>query len=162
MYTKNIILVNKGAGAIKISTRLRYGTRALLELALHQGEGPIQLKHIANKQQVSLQYLEHLIRPLVAGGVIKSMRGAHGGVWLGKPPQSIKLSEIVDLLEGSTDPVECVSDSGHCSFSRSCVMRDVWIDMKSVLDDFLNSMTLQDLVDRQKKKERAEGDMYYI
>jgi Rrf2 family protein len=148
--------------AIKISTRLRYGTRALLELALRQGDGPVQLKLIARDQQVSLQYLEHLIRPLVAAGVIKSMRGARGGVWLGKPPQSITLAEIVYLLEGSTDPVECVSDSRHCSLSGNCVMRDIWTEMKGALDDFLNSTTLQDIVERQKQKEQIAGDIYYI
>ena len=90
------------------------------------------------------------------------MRGARGGVWLGKPPQAIKLSEIVWLLEGSTDPIECVSDRGHCPRSGNCVTRDIWTEMKCVLDDFLNSTNLQDMVERQKQKEQSDKAMYYI
>jgi len=87
---------------MKLSTRGRYGTRALLELALHQGEGPILLKDIARRQQISVQYLEHLITPLIAGGILRSTRGARGGVSLTRSPEQIKLSEVVQLLEGST------------------------------------------------------------
>ena len=84
---------------MKLSTRGRYGVRALLDLAAHQGEGPVLLKDIARRQEVSLAYLEHLIAPLVAGGLVKSTRGARGGVLLLKPPSAIKLSEVVQLLE---------------------------------------------------------------
>ncbi len=115
---------------MKLSTRAQYGTRALLDLALHKGEGPVLLRDIAQRQQISPMYLEHLITPLVAAGIIRSTRGARGGVWLAKSPQEIKLSEVIGLLEGSIAPVECVSDPKYCSRSELCVTRDIWSEPK--------------------------------
>ena len=110
---------------MKLSTRGQYGTRALLELALHYGEGPVPLKDIARSQQISLQYLAHLITPLVAAGIMRSTPGARGGVWLAKSPQEIKLSEVLQLLEGSLAPVECINNPEACSRSDLCVTRDI-------------------------------------
>ena len=141
---------------MKLSTRGRYGTRVLLDLALRDGEGPVPLKDIAQRQQISLLYLEHLISPLIAGGIIRSMRGARGGIWLSKLPQEIKLSEVVGLLEGSIAPVDCVNDPKVCPRSDSCVTRDIWNEMKKAMDGVLESKTLQDLVDMQKRRETAD------
>jgi Rrf2 family protein len=140
---------------MKLSTRGRYGLRALLDLALHQGEGPVLLKDIAQRQEISLPYLEHLITPLLVGGIIRSTRGAQGGISLLKRPQEIKLSEVIQLLEGSLAPVECVNHPEICSRSDNCVTRDIWIEMKSAMSEVLDSTTLQDLVERQRQKEAA-------
>jgi len=148
--------------AMKLSTRGRYGTRALLELALHYREGPVPLKNIAQSQQISLQYLEHLITPLVATGIIRSTPGARGGVWLARSPQEIKLSEVIGLLEGSIAPVECVNNPEICTRSELCVTRDIWGELKKAMNGVLESTTLQDLVERQKRKEHSEEVMYYI
>jgi len=147
---------------MKLSTRGRYGTRALLDLALHQGEGPVLLKDIAEREQISVRYLEHLITPLIAGGILRTTRGAKGGVSLAKPPEGIKLSEIIQLLEGSIAPVECVNSPGICSRSKSCVTRDIWGELKQAMDGILESTTLQDLVERQRRKEQPKEVMYYI
>ncbi len=147
---------------MKLSTRGKYGTRALLELALHQGEGPVQLKDIAQRQQIPLQYLEHLVTPLIAGGIVRSTRGARGGVSLAKPSEEIKLSEVIQLLEGSIAPVDCIDNPGICKRSASCVTRDVWGEMKQALDGVLESTTLRNLVERHKEKEQSEEVMYYI
>jgi len=147
---------------MKLSTRARYGTRALLDLALHSGEGPVLLKDIAQRQQISSMYLEHLITPLVAAGIIRSIRGARGGVWLAKPPQEIKLLEVVRLLEGSLALVECVNDPKCCPRSGFCVTRDIWGELKQAMNGVLESTTLQDLVERQKRKEQSTEVMYYI
>jgi Rrf2 family protein len=147
---------------MKLSTRGRYGVRALLDLALHQGEGLILLKDIARRQEVSLPYLEHLITPLIAAGLVKSTRGARGGVLLFKPPSEIKLSEVVELLEGSIAPVDCVNDPKVCHRSASCVTRDVWSELKEAMSQVLDSTTMQDLVERQKQKGQAETEMYHI
>ena len=147
---------------MKLSTRGRYGTRALLDLALHQGEAPVPLKEIAQSQQISLQYLEHLIIPLIAGGIVRSTRGAKGGVSLAKPPEAIRLSEVIQLLEGSIAPAECVNNPGVCSRSELCVTRDIWSELKKAMNGVLESTTLQDLVERQKRKERHEEVMYHI
>ena len=147
---------------MKLSTRTRYGTRALLELALRYGEGPILLKEIAKKQQIPLPYLEHLISPLIKGGIIRSIKGPRGGVYLAKAPDEIKLSEVIQLLEGSVAPAECVNDPGICNRSEFCVTRDVWSELKMVIDEVLQSTTLQGLVERHRKKEQLEPAMYYV
>ena len=147
---------------MKLSTKGRYGTRALLDLALHRGEGPILLRDIAQRQQISLRYLEHLITPLIAGGIVRSARGAGGGVLLTRPPEEIRLSEVIQLLEGSIAPVECVNNPGICSRSKLCVTRDIWSELKKAMNGVLESTTLQDLVERHKKKEQPEQVMYYV
>lgn len=147
---------------MKLSTRTRYGSRILLELALHYGEGPIPLKEIANKQQISLSYLGHLITPLISGGVMRSTKGSRGGVYLARHPNEIKLSEVMGLLEGSMALVECVVDSEICERSVFCITRDVWSELKVAMDGVLESTTLEDLVERHRKKEQQEPSMYYI
>ena len=140
---------------MKLSTRTRYGTRALLYLALHWGEEPLPLKEIAISQGISLHYLEHLITPLVRTGIIQGIRGVGGGVQLARHPQEITLSEVVLLLEGSITPVACVDNPGSCSQFDFCVTRDVWLKMKQATDEILDSTTLQDLVERQKEKRQS-------
>jgi len=147
---------------MKLSTRARYGLRALLDLALHQGEGLVQLKVIALRQQISLPYLEHLIRPLIAGGLVKSVRGVGGGVRLARLPSEIRLSEAVQLLEGSTVLVECVDDPGSCDRSGICVTRDVWSEVGEAMVRVLGSITLQDLVDREENRRQAGMVSYCI
>ena len=147
---------------MKLSTRTRYGTRALLELALHKGEGPIFLKDIARQQQISLPYLEHLVAPLIAGGIVRSTKGPRGGISLARKPGEIKLSEITYLLEGSVAPVECINNPDVCNRSGTCATRDIWSQLKEAMDGVLESTTLQDLVERQKKKGQPDSAMYYI
>jgi Rrf2 family protein len=147
---------------MKVSTRGRYGLRALLDLALHQGEGLVLLKDIARREEVSLPYLEHLIAPLIAAGLVKSTRGARGGVLLLKPPSEIKLGEVVQLLEGSIAPVDCVNNPALCHRSTFCVTRDIWVEMREAMSQVLDSTTLQDLVERQKRKDHPEEMMYHI
>src|SRR4030067_1197480 len=100
---------------MKLSTRTRYGTRALLELALHRGQEPVFLKDIARQQEISLSYLEHIISPLIAGGILRRTKGPRGGISLARNPEDIKLSEITRLLEGSVAPVEGVNDPSVCT-----------------------------------------------
>jgi len=147
---------------MKISTKGRYGTRALLDVALHQNESPVQLKAIAQRQQISLHYLEHIIAPLIAAGMLRSTRGARGGVSLGRSPQGIRLSEVVQVLEGSIAPAECVDDPNVCSRADLCVTRDIWAEMKGAMASVLESTTLQDLVERQREKQKSDVIEYYI
>lgn len=147
---------------MKLSTRARYGTRALLDIALHSGKELVLLKDIAQRQQISPLYLEHLITPLIAAGILRSTRGPRGGVWLAKSPQEIKLSEVIQLLEGSMALVECVSNPKYCSRSSFCVTRDIWSELRKAMNGILESTTLQDLVKRQKNKEQPTEVMYYI
>ena len=152
-----IVLVNMVLGYLmKLSTRARYGTKALLELALHWGEEPVPLKEIAQRQQIPLPYLEHLIGPLVQTGIVKTTRGIRGGVSLVKPPQEIILSEVIQVLEGSISPVGCVDNTKICTRSDLCVTHDIWGEIKEAINNVLESITLQDLVERQKQKNQPD------
>ena len=141
---------------MKLSTRARYGTRALLDLARHEGEKPVQLKEIAGRQDISLHYLEHIIAPLVGAGIIKSIRGARGGLQLTRQPKDVKLGEVIQLLEGAIAPVDCIGDPASCERADLCVTRDVWCEMKEAIEAALDAVTLQDLVDKQKIKEAPQ------
>jgi Rrf2 family cysteine metabolism transcriptional repressor len=141
---------------MKLSTRGRYGLRTLLDLALHQDEGLVPLRDIARRQEFSLPYLEHLIAPLVSAGLVSSSRGVRGGVLLVKPPAEIKLGEVVQLLEGSIGPVDCVNNPALCRRSAFCATRDIWVEMKEAMGQVLDSVTLQDLVERQERKSHAQ------
>ncbi len=147
---------------MKLSTRAQYGTRALLELAIHQGKELVQLKDIAFRQNISLHYLEHLIAPLIGAGILRSTRGAKGGIQLARDLKDIKLSEVISLLEGAISPVECIENPGTCSRSPYCAPRDVWAEVKKAINGVLESTTLQDLLDRHRSKEQPEVPMYYV
>lgn len=137
---------------MKLSTRARYGTRVLLELALHWGKGPVLLKDIAQRQQIPLPYLQQLIGPLVKVGIIKTTRGPRGGISLLKPPKEVILSEVIKLLEGSVAPVACVDNPELYPRSDSCVTHDIWAEVKRAMYGALESTTFEDLVERQKQK----------
>ncbi|MBI2832729.1 MAG: RrF2 family transcriptional regulator [Chloroflexi bacterium] len=147
---------------MKLSTRGRYGTRLLLDLAMHGGPDPVPLKDIARRQEISLRYLEHLIVFLISAGIVRSTRGPKGGVALARPASEIKLDEVIQILEGSIAPVDCVDDASVCDRSELCVTRDVWTELKKAMGRVLESITLQDLVERQRAKDQSEKAMYYI
>lgn len=142
---------------MKVSTRGRYGLRALVDLALHQGPGLVPLGDIARRQEISLAYLEHLIAPLIAGGIVRSRRGTQGGVSLLRDPREIRLSEVVQLLEGPIAPVECVNNPEICLRSELCPTRDIWVELKKAMNGILESTTLQDLLERQEEKSDTQA-----
>jgi Rrf2 family protein len=101
--------------------------QAFLDLELHrEGDPPVPLKDIAQRLKISHAYLEQMIKPLIAGGIIRSIRGNKGGVVLTKHAKDLKLKEIVEILEGATDPVECLGNAKTCPRSRLCAARDIW------------------------------------
>ena len=147
---------------MRLSTKARYGVRAMLSLALDYGRGPIPLKEVAQQQEISEKYLEHLMGSLRSAGLVRSVRGTHGGYLLANSPSQIRLDEVVRVLEGSIAPVECVDDASLCGRVGLCVTRDVWGEMKEAMASVLASTTLQDLVERQKEREQSGGTMYHI
>jgi len=140
---------------MRLSTKGRYAARALLDLALHSTEGPVLSRDISMRQGISHLYLKQLLPSLRAAGLIRAMRGAHGGFTLARPPSQIRLIDIVQSVEGSTAPVECVDDANICPRSDLCVTRGVWAEMKKAMDKVLESTTLQDLVERQESEDEA-------
>jgi len=137
---------------MKLSTRTRYGIRAILELAESYGQGPLQLKIIAQHQDISVKYLEQIIAMLKSGGFVKSIRGAKGGYILAKAPNQIKLGDVFDCLEGRVTTVECIEDEDYCARVADCVARQLWVRVQEAIDSVLQSITLQDLVDKVKDK----------
>jgi Rrf2 family cysteine metabolism transcriptional repressor len=136
--------------------------RALLDLAVNSTGSPVQLKDIASRQQISLSYLEHLIIPLISAGILKSTRGARGGIELAKSPESITLKDILEVLEGPLAPVDCLKDAKSCARSCDCVTREVWDDMRKAMENVLVASSLQDLVNKQKTRVGKTDGMYYI
>ena len=147
---------------MRLTTNCRYGTRAMVELGLADSRDPVQLDRIAERQKTSPEYLVHLLAALKTAGLVRSVRGACGGYVLDKPPSGIKLIDICRVLEGTTAPLECVDDPRSCPDADLCVTRDLWARMKDVVDDVLESPTLQDLVDSRKHKQQAKKAMYHI
>ncbi len=148
---------------MRVSTKVRYSVRLMLELALRYEEGAMSLRDVADRQGVSEKYLEHLVAALKAAGLVRGLRGRHGGYMLARPPAEICLSEIHGALEGPLGPVECVDDPGVCSREEQCVARDVWKEVRDAVKGVLESTTLQDLADRHRRKTGAKaGNMYYI
>jgi Rrf2 family protein len=141
---------------MKLSTRGRYGVRLMFDLALHYGDGPIFLKDIAERQEISAKYLWQLINPLKTTKLITSMRGAHGGYILGRAPENISLKEILDVLEGSLCLVDCVDTASICKRAPSCVARDIWEEVSKGMRQTLENITLADMVKRQKEKRDAD------
>ena len=139
---------------MKLSTRTRYGIRAILELAQNQGRGPLQIRVIAQRQDISVKYLEQVMAILRSAGFVRSVRGSKGGYILAKPPEHIKISELFDCLEGNVTTVECVEDENYCKSTADCVARLVWAQVQKAINDVLKSITLQDLVDRAKKENK--------
>lgn len=136
---------------MRLSTRARYGTRLMLELALNFDKGTIFLKVIAKEEEISEKYLSHLVIPLKASGLISSSRGAHGGYRLAKPPSQITLKEIVQTLEGSISFAECVKNPSVCSRVSKCATRSIWEKLDEKISDELSSVTLEDLMNSQKE-----------
>jgi len=137
---------------MKLSTRTRYGTRAALELAEAYGRGPLQIKVIAERQDINVKYLEQLLAMLKSAGFIRSVRGSKGGYVLAREPGKIKLSEIFIALEGQPVAVECLENENRCVRAIDCVTRQVWLEVQKAMMDVLDSLTLQDLVERAKNE----------
>ncbi|UCH23444.1 MAG: Rrf2 family transcriptional regulator [Deltaproteobacteria bacterium] len=131
---------------MKLSTRSRYGTRLLVDLARYNDQAPIQISEISKRQDISVKYLEQLIRPLKKAGFVTSVRGAKGGHRLAKKPEQIKLGDIVRLFEAHSDLVDCVSSPEKCDLADDCRVRLAWKEANEVLYQKLDSFTIADLM----------------
>jgi len=138
---------------MKLSTRSRYGTRLMVDMAKHYGEGPIQLGEIAKRQGVSVKYLEQIIIPLKKARYIKSVRGPKGGHILAKPPEEITVGEIVAVLENGISLVECAEEQAVCDRADVCPTRLLWKEASEAMFDRLQATTLADLVKRAEAME---------
>ena len=136
---------------MKLSTRSRYGTRMMLDLAEHYDDGPIQIGDISKRQDISVKYLEQVIIPLKTGNYINSVRGPKGGHMLAKSPEEITIGEIVNVLEGGIDLTGCVGNPDECQRSSSCPTRSIWEEATKAMYDKLNSITLRELAEKRQR-----------
>ena len=139
---------------IKLSTKGRYGTRLMLNLARHYSydEDVVILKNISDEEEISIRYLEQIIIPLKIGRLVKSIRGAGGGYILARKPSEIRISEILQSLEGSFCLVDCMEDEDYCDRTPGCAAHEIWKEASSILRNYFQSVTLQDLVEIYEKK----------
>jgi Rrf2 family protein len=141
---------------MKLSTRSRYGTRMLLDMAQHYNQGPVQLGDIAKRQNISVKYLEQIIIPLKKAHYVESVRGPKGGHLLAKPPEQITVAEIVALLEEGTSLVECTEHAEVCERAPRCPTRLIWQEAAQAMFDRLKAITLADLVERARGEKSQE------
>jgi Rrf2 family protein len=134
----------------------------MLELACHYGEGPIELREIAKREDISLKYLEQVIVPLRIAGLVRSARGSKGGYSLAKHPSEIYLKDLVETLDGPLNLIECLKDPKVCQKVPYCITRDIWQEVSEAIDGVFHSVTLEDMVHRKKEKEARFPSMYQI
>lgn len=149
---------------MKLSTRGEYGLRAMLELARRYGEGPVSLKGIAQRQDISEHYLEQLVSGLRKAGLVRSTRGAQGGYMLAKKPEEITVGDIIRVLEGPIAPMECVSEKEppECERVHDCITRTIWARVRDSINQVLDSITLADMCAQADQLEDQRNYMYYI
>ena len=137
---------------MRVSTRGRYGLRAMFELARGFGQAPVLMSTVAERQDLSRKYLHALLTALKSAGLVRSVRGSGGGFALARPPAEIKLSEILRALEGPLSLVDCVADKRACDRSSRCPARRVWQELAGAVEDVLDNVTLKDLATPAKRK----------
>ena len=130
---------------MKLSTKGRYGVKAMVDLAIHYGGSPVSIKSISQRQNISEYYLEQLFSSLRKAKLIKSIRGAQGGYVLSREPKDITVAEIMYVLEGPIEIAECI-DGVSCDNLDCCATRLLWAKIKNSIDDVMKSVTLQDIV----------------
>ena len=135
---------------MKLSTRTRYGMRAMIEIAKNFGKGPTKRRDITKTQGISHSYLENILIALKTKGLVSTVRGAEGGFVLEKPPSQVTLLEIVTALEGSIAPVDCLDQPGLCERTPRCAGRFAWKKLYDAQTEVLSSMTLESLIDVER------------
>ncbi|AUS96535.1 Rrf2 family transcriptional regulator [Clostridium thermosuccinogenes] len=149
---------------MKLSTKGRYGVKAMLDIAIHSSEGQVSLKSIAERQEISENYLEQLFATLKKSGLVKSVRGAQGGYYLAGKPEEISIGSILRALEGSLAPVDCVLEENaqSCTRADNCVTKLIWEKMRDKINEAVDSISLKDLVQEYNKLNNKDNYMYYI
>ena len=147
---------------MRLSTKTRYGARALVGLALSYPNTAVSVKEIAKKQNLSPKYLERIMSSLKTAELVRAVRGMHGGYILTRPPSQITLNEVYQALEGTTAPVDCVDDPDLCPMKATCPTRDTWVEIKDSIEKVLKGTTLQELAERKKQKCSSSASIYHI
>ena len=135
---------------MRLTTKSRYGTRLILDLAIYAKKGPVPLGDVAKRQNISVKYLEQLILKLKKAGLVESQRGPFGGHMLAKPPNEITIGDIVRILEGSAAITDCAETDGRlcgeCNRAGDCLSRWVWVEASKVMFDRLDQITVESII----------------
>jgi Rrf2 family protein len=146
---------------MKLSTKSRYGLRALIDLALYSQNGQVALHQIAARQNLSIKYLEQDFATLRKAGLVRSIKGAQGGYILARPADQIRVGDIVRILEGDLSLVDIQDVSGQQTPIRRFLIATIWQPLSEQIENHLNALSLADLVD-QHQLETGQEPMYYI
>ncbi|MCX6020993.1 MAG: Rrf2 family transcriptional regulator [Chloroflexi bacterium] len=146
---------------MKVSMKGDYGVRALVDLALHYGEGPVQSAEIAQRQHIPEPYLDQLLTTLRKAGFIRSRRGPQGGHALARPPKEITFAEVISVLEGSLAAVGCLDGSIDCALTGACGQQEIWNEITMATRRMLEATSIGDLADRHERLQNSRV-MYYI
>ena len=146
----------------RLSTKTRYGTRAITYIAAYGKGRPISINEISEKERISLKYLERIMSSLKSSGLVSSIQGAYGGYTFTGNTEEVTLSDIIIALEGPVNLTECLKDSVECEMEESCGIIDVWNDINQTINKKLISITLKDLVDSRIRKMEQRNPIYYI
>jgi len=133
---------------MRISTKGRYGLRTLMDIAIHQGDGPVTLNDISRRQDISVKYLWQVINPLKTSGILSVTRGARGGYTLAKRPEEITMLEVVSVLEGPLALVDCLGKDSLCERIDSCVARSVWKEVGAAVERVLSGIRFDEVLKR--------------
>lgn len=140
-----------------LSTRGRYGLKAMVDLSMAYGQARLSTVSLAELQGISDTYLEQLVSALKKAGLITSTRGAQGGYELSRPPEEITIHQVLSALEGETTLIDCVSSSKvDCTNACTCSARPLWLKLQSRIDEVLNATTLKDMADDYKTQLERE------
>jgi Rrf2 family cysteine metabolism transcriptional repressor len=142
---------------MKLPTRVRYGCRTMVTLALHREEGPVPLEVLAEEQGIPERYLAKIVQDLRRSGLIRSVRGAHGGYRLSKPAAGISLLDVYEALEGTFCPVECLDAPGTCGKTDECVTRGVWEELRDAVVGVMRAKSLDELARQAALEHKAAG-----
>jgi Rrf2 family cysteine metabolism transcriptional repressor len=141
---------------MRFSAKAEYGVKAILELATQPGREPVQVRNIAKNQGLPVRFLEQVMSALKKAGLVESVRGAQGGYLLNRSPKEISLGDVLKAIDGQMTEMRCISDRKQpkCEDAGNCVVQDVWAEVKHSFINILNSISLQDICDRKRQKER--------
>jgi len=144
---------------MKLSTKGKYGVRALFEIARNYGKGPLAIREIAGRQQISLSYLEQILHRLGKAGIIEGVRGPHGGYELAKKPASLTIGDVVRALEGPIALSHCLEPGviGECYQADDCVARMVWSRVGEKIEEALDSITFEQLLRQYPGRDREHA-----
>lgn len=149
---------------MKLSTKGRYGLRAVLDLAIHGNDEAVALSTVSERQDISMNYLEQLIAKLKKAGIVNSVRGAQGGYFLAKPPEEISIGDILRALEGDLNPVACPevmkTNDSSCSGADMCVTKYVWMRISDSINHTVDNMMLSELLDENSRIKQEFSEDY--